>query len=96
MNGKPIKVDGTITGKVTKQEETIKGSLSSLGEAIKGTVRVPPYRPFVTDDYDILQNKPRYNGVVWEGNKTFEDVGDYNLTNQQIKAIFDRVFRGGN
>ena len=49
-----------------------------------------------TGDYEKLANKPSYNGVVWEGNKTFEDVGDYNLSNLEIKALFDRVFRGGN
>lgn len=49
-----------------------------------------------TADYNKLANKPSYNGVIWEGEKSFEDMGDYNLTNLQIKAIFDRVFKGGN
>lgn len=46
-----------------------------------------------TGDYNKLINQPSYNGVVWEGNKTFNDVGDYNMTNVEIKRIFDRVFK---
>ena len=45
-----------------------------------------------TGDYDKLIHKPSINEVILQGNKTFEDLGDHNLTNVEIKAIFDRVF----
>ena len=45
-----------------------------------------------TGDYNKLVHRPSINEVVLVGNKTFEDLGDHNLTNLEIKAIFDRVF----
>lgn len=49
-------------------------------------------RVIETGNYDKLINKPSINEVVLQGNKTFEDLGDHNLTNIEIKTIFDRVF----
>ena len=96
MQGKTTKVDETLTGALTG-EESISGTLTPDGASLKGTISMPPFTPVVTRDYNILENKPSYNGVTWEGDKTFEDMGDYNLSNVEIKAIFDRVFRkGGN
>lgn len=46
-----------------------------------------------TGDYNKLLNRPSYNGVVWDGNKTFNDMGDYNITNKDILKIFNRVFK---
>jgi hypothetical protein len=46
-----------------------------------------------TGDYDKLIHKPSYNGVVWEGNKTFEDVGDFNLTNIQFQIILNDLIQ---
>lgn len=48
-----------------------------------------------TDDYNDLINKPSINEVELKGNKTFEELGDRILSNAEIKAIFDRVFKGG-
>lgn len=49
----------------------------------------------ITGDYNVLYNKPSINDVELVGNKYCEDLGIFNLSNIQIKAIFDRVF-GGN
>lgn len=49
-----------------------------------------------TGDYNPLSNKPQINDVTLQGNKTFEDLGDHVMTNAEIKAIFDRIFKGGN
>lgn len=50
-----------------------------------------------TGDYEKLSNKPSINDVILIGNKTFEELGDRNLSNLEIKAIFDRIFdNGGN
>lgn len=73
-------------------ENTFKASFKSGSEMKAGFGNVQVVE---TSNYDNLTNKPSYNGVVWEGNKTFADVGDYNLSNIQIKAIFDKVFKKG-
>ena len=49
----------------------------------------------ITGDYNALANKPQINDVEVIHNKTLEDYGVFNLTNQEIKDIFDRVFNGG-
>lgn len=46
-----------------------------------------------TDDYNDLIHKPSINEVELKGNKTFTDLGDHTLTNTEIKALFDRVFK---
>lgn len=46
--------------------------------------------------YAPLPDKPLINGEVLLGDKSFEDLGDHILTNLEIKAMFDRVFKGGN
>lgn len=50
----------------------------------------------ISGDYNALYNKPSINDVELVGNKYCEDLGIFNLTNIQIKEIFDRVFRKGN
>lgn len=45
-----------------------------------------------TGNYNKLINQPSINEVKLIGNKTFEELGDHNLTNIEIKTIFDRVF----
>lgn len=46
-----------------------------------------------TNNYNELINHPSINEVELIGNKTFEDLGDKVLSNVEIKAIYDRVFR---
>lgn len=48
-----------------------------------------------TGDYEKLSNKPSINDVTLIGNKTFEELGDRNLSNLEIKEIFDRIFDKG-
>lgn len=40
-------------------------------------------------NYTKLKNKPQINGVVLEGNKTFEDLGIYTLTEREIENIIN-------
>lgn len=49
-----------------------------------------------TTNYNDLYNKPLINGKVLVGDKSFEELGDHILSNVEIKALFDRVFKGGN
>lgn len=54
------------------------------------------YRPFKGgsggEDYNPLQNKPKVNGVVLIGDKSFEDLGVETMSNLEIQAIFNKVF----
>ena len=43
-------------------------------------------------DYPSLTGLPRINGVELIDDKSFEDLGEYNLTNMEIQAIFNRIF----
>jgi len=53
------------------------------------------------NDYNKLDNKPSINNVILEGNRTFEDLGRYDISNSRIKQIVDDAFdlimnNGGN
>lgn len=43
-------------------------------------------------DYPSLTGLPSINGVELIDDKSFEDLGEYNLTNMEIQAIFNRIF----
>jgi hypothetical protein len=45
--------------------------------------------------YKPLSDKPKINGVTLIDDKSFEDLGDFNLTNMEIQNLFNRVFRRG-
>lgn len=47
----------------------------------------------VEKDYEELINKPSINGVPLTQNKTFEDLGDHVLSNLEIMAIFNQVWK---
>lgn len=42
----------------------------------------------VTNNYESLSNKPRINDVELCGNKTFEELGMIECSNQDIEEIF--------
>lgn len=46
--------------------------------------------------YPPLSEKPQVNDHTLIGNKSFEDLGLKSMSNIEIKAIFDKVFKGGN
>lgn len=48
-----------------------------------------------TSNYEELLNLPKINDVTVIGNKTIEEYGVRKITNQEIKALVDRVFKGG-
>ncbi|MBR2674980.1 MAG: hypothetical protein IKE52_05975 [Mogibacterium sp.] len=54
----------------------------TFGEAVE----LPDHGGGGTDDYDLLKNKPKFNGITVEGNKESQD---YNLTLsvQEIEKI---------
>ena len=53
------------------------------------------------NDYNKLTNKPSINNIPLEGDKSFEDLGRYDISNVRIKKILDDAFdtifgNGGN
>lgn len=42
-------------------------------------------------DYEELQNKPSINGVVLQGDKTFNNLGISPLSNMEILQILNRA-----
>ncbi len=44
-----------------------------------------------TDDYEQLDNKPSINGIVLQGNKTFDNLGVVPLSNMEILQILNRA-----
>lgn len=56
--------------------------------------------PVGMDDYEVLKNLPKVNGVELKGDKSFENLGREKITNSQIKQIIDEqyelIFGGGN
>ena len=52
-----------------------------------------------SSDYEKLNNLPHINGVELKGDKSFEDLGRYKITNVEIKDIIDEqydIIFGGN
>lgn len=41
-----------------------------------------------TSNYEVLSNKPRINDVELRGNKTFDELGMIECSNQDIEDIF--------
>lgn len=51
------------------------------------------------NDYNKLSNKPTINGVELQGNKTFENLGEKQISESELTAMIDKWFRtvfGGN
>ena len=44
-----------------------------------------------TTTYTELTDKPQINDVILEGNKTFEDLGAYSITDDEIENIIDSI-----
>lgn len=80
----------TLTGSLSIGQ-TLTGSLTKE-QSLTGGLTVPEGG---TKDYNKLSNKPKINGVELIGDRSFEDLGEENLTNIEILTIFSRVF-GGN
>lgn len=75
---------------IIDEEENIDFTIEEQEQNID--FEVERYINIATSNYNDLTNKPQINSVELIGNKSFEDLGDHNLTNLEIKAIFDRVF----
>lgn len=81
----------SLKGSLSVSGQKLSGSISSTGGLTGGISRPRDG----TRDYEELGNKPKINGVVLIGDRSFEDLGEETMTNIEIATIFNRVF-GGN
>lgn len=74
------RINGTLTSM-----RSINGTIGSQGRVGGSLNRATvEYR---TTDYNDLDNRPSIEGVVLEGDKTFEELNLQCLTNQELEAM---------
>lgn len=71
-----IKTKGYITGSIDNQTQTLNANMSI------------PKSAGVQDDYDKLKNLPQIESVTLQGNKTFDELGMSECSNQDIINLF--------
>ncbi len=69
--------------------EKILGKIKTQSK-LKGVLKYSSYS--VGDDYNILKNKPQIEGVELKDNKTFEELGLLEVSNTELKEMFDKIF----
>lgn len=61
----------------------------SMKQFLMGEVFRSKVKP--VNDYSKLENKPRINGVILDGDISLENLGVYAMSNDQIDRIFDET-----
>ena len=80
-----IRKKGTsINGKITPQHQEVVGRITNQEAQMNGRVRETSII-----NYNNLYNKPTIEGVVLEGDKTFEDLNLVPLSNADLARILD-------
>lgn len=68
--------------------ESIEGdTILDMADAGGDEYQMSPQEQAVVGNYNDLYNKPKIEGVVLEGDKTFEDLTLKSLSNMEIEAI---------
>ena len=67
-----IEMTGYITGSIDNQTKTLNANMSV------------PKSAGVQDDYEKLKNLPQIENVTLQGNKTFDELGMSECSNQDI------------
>ena len=65
----------------------------SFDDGLSGSMDIGGVSVVCNTDYELLDNKPSIEGKELVGDKSLSDFGVHTLSNIEIKAIFDRVFR---
>lgn len=79
---------GKLKGQMTHRALLkVSGQMTSK-TSLKGNVQIHEDGGTGTFDYESLINKPRIENVELQGNKSFEDLGLSEVTNQQILSLF--------
>ena len=76
-----------IIGKI-RTLPRMTGSINK-DNSIQGKIR---YGTNGTNNYNELDNKPSIEDVVLKGNRTFEQLGLTEISNVDLKNIFDKIF----
>ena len=71
-----------------------------MSKKIIGKIKTPPkiigklkYGSYeLNKDYNKLINKPSIEGVELKNNKTFEELGLSEISNIELKEMFDKIF----
>lgn len=84
INGQITEGQSKIVGSLCQQTQRINGNLNSQDIKIKGSVKQTSII-----NYNNLYNKPAIEGVVLEGNKTFEELNLVPLSNADLAQILD-------
>lgn len=79
------KLIGTI-----KTAPKLQGSIKK-DASLRGKMNYGSYE--LNKDYERLANKPKIEGITLEKNKTFEELGLKEITNIQLKEMFDKIFK---
>ncbi|MGN0637704.1 MAG: hypothetical protein ACI4J0_04990 [Huintestinicola sp.] len=79
-------VEKNLTGYVSA------GAVTGLLKASEGlTGHLDTGKGVSSDDYNRLINKPKINGVVLASDRSFEELGEHTLTNDEILEIFNKA-----
>ena len=73
-----IKTKGCITGSIDNQTQTLNANMSI------------PKSAGVQEDYEKLKNLPQIESVTLQGNKTFDELGISECSNQDIINLFKK------
>lgn len=74
-----------IIGAITRSQD-ISGNIRDPDE-ISGGIRMPEREVISQNDYNLLINKPKIEGITLEGDKSFEELTLISLTNAEIEQL---------
>jgi len=76
----------TVSAKIAEVKESVKVSVNNGGATVKSS-GAKEVLQVVTNDYEVLKNKPQINDVTLSGNKSFEDLGLESITNSELEDM---------
>lgn len=74
-----------VTGNISPIK-AISGNINAQ-KSISGNITYGVGKGETIKDYDLLINKPQIESVELQGNKTFEELGLYNMEADEILSI---------
>lgn len=75
-----------LLGKLSASKPSLSGSLTQKFQSLSGEIKVP--KVVGQTDYNVLKNLPQIQGVELKGNKSFEELGMEECSNQEILDMF--------
>lgn len=75
-----------LLGKLSSSKPSLSGNLTQKSQSLSGEIKVP--KVVGQTDYNALKNLPQIQGVELRGNKSFEELGMEECSNQEILDMF--------